>query len=117
MHGLQHDWAHPFFQVTLGIASCFRYFHHEQPSGEALIHRDLKPDNVLIAGGFVSKVADLGESVRFDEAEVQRRIVGNDLADSESLHMLSMSMVGTPVYTAPEVLAGLPYNKAASHTS
>ena len=76
MHGLQHNWSHPFFRITLGIASCFRYFHHEQPSGEALIHRDLKPDNVLIAEGFVAKVADLGASTRFDQEEVDRRLAG-----------------------------------------
>ena len=95
-HQLIHDWGHPFFNITMGIALCFRYFHHEQPSGEALIHRDLKPDNVLIAEGFVSKVADLGASTRFDQDEVQRR-----LADHEGASMLSMTMVGTPVRVYP----------------
>jgi len=90
-HDLNHDWAFPYFQLMQGIASCFRYFHHEQPSGEALIHRDLKPDNVLIAEGFIAKVADLGASTRFDQDEVRRR-----LAEHEGASMLSMTMVGTP---------------------
>ena len=51
-HKLVHDWSHPFYKITSGIASCFRYFHHEQPSGEALIHRDLKSDNVMLAQDF-----------------------------------------------------------------
>ena len=55
-HGLQHEWRHPFFQITLGIASCFRYFHHEQPSGDALLHRDLKPENILISDQYEAKV-------------------------------------------------------------
>ena len=55
-HKLKHDWGHPFYQITMGIASCFRYFHHEQPSGEALLHRDLKSENVLIDEGFKAKV-------------------------------------------------------------
>ena len=45
---IEHDWAHPFYKITSGIASCFRYFHHEQPSGDALIHRDLKPGNASV---------------------------------------------------------------------
>ena len=56
-HELKHDWGHPLFQITMGIASCFRYFHHEQPSGEALLHRDLKPENVLINDDFEAKVS------------------------------------------------------------
>ena len=55
-HELNHDWSHPFFKITMGIASCFRYFHHEQPSGEALLHRDLKPENVLVSDDFEAKV-------------------------------------------------------------
>ena len=91
-HDLPHNWQHPFFQITLGIAACFRYFHHEQPSGEALLHRDLKPENVLLADDFVAKVADLGCSRRYDQDEAVRR-----LADHEGASMLSMTMVGTPV--------------------
>jgi len=56
-HGLKHDWENPFYQITLGIAACFRYFHHEQPSGEALLHRDLKPENVLVSDNFEAKVS------------------------------------------------------------
>ena len=55
-HKLKHDWGYPFYQITMGIASCFRYFHHEQPSGEALLHRDLKPENVLVSDDFEAKV-------------------------------------------------------------
>ena len=55
-HELKHDWGHPFYQITMGIASCFRYFHHEQPSGESLLHRDLKPENVLVSDDFEAKV-------------------------------------------------------------
>ena len=90
-HELNHDWAHPFYTITFGIASCFRYFHHEQPSGEALLHRDMKPENILISDDFNSKVADLGASRRFDQEEAARR-----LADHEGDSMLSMTMVGTP---------------------
>ena len=56
-HELNHDWKHPFYQITMGITACFRYFHHEQPSGEALLHRDLKPENVLVNDSFEAKVS------------------------------------------------------------
>ena len=38
-HDLNHNWAFPFYGISAGITLCFRYFHHEQPSGEPLIHR------------------------------------------------------------------------------
>ena len=114
---LQHDWAHPFYEISLGVASCFRYFHHEQPSGEALIHRDLKSDNVMLAHNFEAKVGDLGESIRFNvDAAKKRRgeIEGED--ESYSLN-LTMTLVGTPAYVAPEVLLGEPYNQSCDQYS
>ena len=59
-----NTWAEPYHRVVLGIALCFRYLHHEQADGKALIHRDLKPDNVLLTNELVPKVADFGESTR-----------------------------------------------------
>ena len=63
-HELNHNWSQPFFKITMGIASCFRYFHHEQPSGEALLHRDLKPENVLISDDFEAKARENGVQLR-----------------------------------------------------
>ena len=55
-----------------------------------MLYRDLKPANVLIADGFVSKVADFGESRRFDER-------GEDGA-------ATMTACGTRRYAAPEII-------------
>ena len=85
-----HSWETPYYAVALGVASCFRYLHHEQPSGEPLIHRDLKPDNVMICDDLSPRVGDFGESTRFDQEEALRR-----LAEEKGDGMLSMTMVGT----------------------
>ncbi|KIY92594.1 NIMA (never in mitosisa)-related kinase [Monoraphidium neglectum] len=60
-------------------------------------HRDIKPENILLCGGHrILKLADLGVSTLLDSA--------NPLAET---------CMGTPAYTAPEVIAGRPYSTAA----
>ena len=59
-------WEKDWYEIALGIARCCKYLHHDQP-GKPLIHRDLKPDNVLIASDDTAKVADFGESTRFED--------------------------------------------------
>ena len=82
-----NTWEAHYFGIALDVALCFQYLHHEQP-GEPLIHRDLKPDNVLIAGDGTAKVADFGESTRFEDT----------LAAEEDDGALTMTLVGTPMY-------------------
>ncbi len=81
-------WADPRFNLALGIAQCFKYLHHGL--NDPVIHRDLKPDNVLVSEDLQSKVADFGESRFFDE---KRRL------DSGAM---TMTMVGTMLYCPPE---------------
>uniref|UniRef100_A0AC35TQK7 Non-specific serine/threonine protein kinase n=1 Tax=Rhabditophanes sp. KR3021 TaxID=114890 RepID=A0AC35TQK7_9BILA len=70
------------------------------------IHRDVKPDNMLISASGHIKLADFGTCVKMD---------GNGLAKCESA-------VGTPDYISPEILAsngqgGTYYNKAVDFWS
>ena len=80
-----------FYDIAVGIARCFVYLHFDVP-GEKLIHRDLKPDNVLIADDLTAKVADFGESRRYDSREGKVRFEKHDGVDA-----VTMTMVGTPL--------------------
>ena len=75
--------------VAVDIAKCMRYLHFEQR--HPLVHRDIKPANILISDSGAPKVADFGESTRFDD----------ELAIAEGVDALTMTMVGTPAYCAP----------------
>lgn len=71
-------------------------FAHEQ----GVIHRDVKPENILLAGGH-AVITDFG---------IARAI---DVASNERLTMLGIA-VGTPAYISPEQAAGDPNVDARS---
>ena len=62
---------------------------------ENILHRDLKPSNILFHNGVI-KIADFG-------------FCKSLLSPSD----LTTTMVGSPIYMAPEVLKELPYNSRA----
>ena len=66
MDGTQRlgTWADPRCKLARGIAQCFKYLHHGL--NDPLIHRDLKPDNVLVTNYIGAKLADFGTSRAMD---------------------------------------------------
>ncbi len=72
-------------EITRQVARALDYAHSHR-----LIHQDIKPDNIMIGPGNLVKLADLGISKTFDEAESE--------GDGKKV-------MGTPHYMAPE--AGL----------
>ncbi|MEP6731119.1 MAG: serine/threonine-protein kinase [bacterium] len=71
-------------------------FAHE----EGIVHRDIKPDNILLSGG-AATVADFGIAKALSSSRQERH------ADNGALTTLGMSL-GTPAYMAPEQVAGDP---------
>src|SRR6185436_7544381 len=65
---------------------------------EGVVHRDIKPDNILVSGG-AATVADFGIAKALSSARADQ--------DGEALTSLGTSL-GTPAYMAPEQVAGDP---------
>ncbi|EPS65707.1 hypothetical protein M569_09070, partial [Genlisea aurea] len=77
------------FKIAAEIATGLLFLHQTKP--EPLVHRDLKPGNILLDGNFVSKISDVGLA----------RLVPPSVADSVTQYRLT-STAGTFCYIDPE---------------
>ena len=94
------------YSLVLGAAKGLRYLHHEL--AEPLIHRDIKPDNIMVDAARVAKLADFGESRHFDTRKAKADADNDNGGDA-----LTMTMAGSRLYMAPEVACGERYNESA----
>ena len=79
------------FRIMLGVARGLEYLHTREPM--PILHRDIKSENILLTAELEPRIADLGEA----------RVMQDR----------TMTQVGTRGYTAPEVLRGEHYGRAA----
>ena len=92
-------WEDPLLKIAIDTARGMLYLHQsnyidDQTGAETkcIVHRDLKPDNMLLTRTFGVKLTDFGLSRALDTDQ-------------------SMTMVGTPLYTAPEIVSGEKYDE------
>ncbi|KAL2649497.1 hypothetical protein R1flu_017625 [Riccia fluitans] len=75
--------------VARGTARGLSYLHEELQIGQAIIHLDIKPENILLTEKFVPKVADFGMVKLLGQTKTKTIVCG-----------------GTFGYMAPEVYTG-----------
>jgi len=97
------SWAGEKLKIACDVAQGMRFMHStayfDEFSGEHkehLLHRDLKTGNVLLTSSWSAKVADFGST----------KVVGIDAENQ------TMTMAGTPIYMAPEIVRGEKYDKS-----
>ncbi|RWW87443.1 hypothetical protein BHE74_00003733 [Ensete ventricosum] len=81
-------WQHRF-RIACEIATGLLFLHRMKP--EPLVHRDLKPGNILLDRNYVSKIGDVGLA----------RLVPPSVADSVTQYRIT-STAGTFCYIDPE---------------
>jgi len=105
MEAQKHPWreiVRMFIEVGKGLAAA-----HD--AGQ--IHRDFKPDNVLLDGNGVPKVADFGLARVRSTTGVHKAVASDDEKDDLPLEISPSltrtgAITGTPAYMAPEQFLG-----------
>jgi len=94
------SWTDPLMKIAQGTARGIAYLHSARYYNDVtrimkdcILHRDIKPGNILLSETFCAKLSDFGHS--------------------KALEDYKMSAVGTPLFMSPEVIRGDRYGTAA----
>lgn len=79
-------------EVCLDVIAGLQYLHAKN-----IVHRDIKPDNLLVAGDESIKICDFGSALQYSSRDPRHPMDAN----------IHRRLQGTPAFTAPE-LCGTP---------
>ena len=101
-------WPEPLCSILADIVAGMRYLHEH-----GVVHRDLKPGNVLLDLTARAAVADFGESRIMEQMTVSENSRGLTAASEDDNFMMTVRHAGTLVYQAPEITRDGHYNTKA----
>jgi len=78
-------------EIAIGLCGAL-----EEAAALGIVHRDIKPGNILISKWNIAKLADFGIAKEF-----------SDIHDARIQRSLTMGVVGTPTYMSPEQARGM----------
>lgn len=84
-------------QITLQIADAIKYINQF-----GIVHRDIKPDNIILTLQNIPKLADLGLVLTKNEIEIEHVEPSTNESHSGNTSVINTSFVGTPHYISPE---------------